>query len=116
MSFVRVVLFGVILLMLAAAALLWLPFSDQEVSEAINRGSDRLQEEAIEFRREGRAALKETREEINKRSEGLREQSGRLREKIRRTGREQQETLREQTGVAREKIEKFPKETQGVID
>ena len=36
MSFVRGVLFFVILILLAAAALLWLPSSDQEVSEAIN--------------------------------------------------------------------------------
>ena len=92
------VLFFVILGLLVAAALLWLPSSDQEVSEAINRGSRRLQEEAIELQREGRAALKETREEINKRSEGLREQSGRLREEISKTGREQLEPLREQTG------------------
>ena len=112
----RGVLFFVILILLAAAALLWLPSSDQEVSEAINIGSRRLRDEAIEIEREGRAALKETREEINKRSEGLREQSGRLREEISKTGREQLETLREQTGVAKEKIETFPKETHGVLD
>ena len=74
MPFVRVVLFVVILLLLAAAALLWLPFSDEEVPEAINKGSRRLQEEAIELHREGWDALKETRKEINKMSDGLREE------------------------------------------
>lgn len=116
MPFVRVVLFVVILLLLAAAALLWLPFSDEEVPEAINKGSRRLQEEAIELHREGWDALKETRKEINKMSDGLREQSGPLREEISKAGREQLETLREKTGVAKETIETFPRQTQGVLD
>jgi hypothetical protein len=54
------------LLMLAAAALVRLPLSDQEVSEAVNRSSHRLQEEAIELGLERRAGPEETREEINK--------------------------------------------------
>ena len=94
MPFVRVVLFVVILLLLAAAALLWLPFSDEEVPEAINKGSRRLQEEAIELHREGWDALKETRKEINKMSDGLREQSGPLREEISKAGREKRSEKR----------------------
>ena len=110
--FVRALLFVTMMVLLAVGALLLVDVSDEDVSQGLHHGSDRIQREAVELGRKARSALGETVKTINEESRQLRKEAGRLQDEMEEASTEQRAALEEPQRLAEEQVENVKNDTR----
>ncbi len=112
----RLLIFVTMMLLLAVLALLLMDASDQDVSQALHDGSDRVKRDALALGQEARTALGGTSKTLNREGRRLRKEAGWLREEMEEASREQRGALEEPQRLADEQVENIKSDTRTLME